>query len=215
MLSELRIVTINKGRMDEWVNLFRNRVAPLARRLDIRITGAWTDLEGERFVQIRSFDDAADMTSRRSRFVDDPEWRSIEGRVLDLTAGQDIVQLQPIWKFDDWDGDYGLLDVERRPLAQLRMYTVNKGMLADWIDMFKRYEIPGHQTAGIALEWLSHDLEEERFFWIRAFQNKWDMEVSQDRFHEGIDWQAAKSRVPFLLAHTEVILMTPVEYDRG
>lgn len=215
MLSELRIVTINKGQMELWLELFRDRMAPLARRLDVRITGAWVDLERERFIQIRSFADAADMAGRRARFVGSSEWRAIEGRVLDLTANQEVVQLQPIWKFDDWDGNFGLLDMDRCPLAQLRMYTVNKGLMPDWVDLFKRYEIPGHHTAGIALEWLSHDLEDERFVWIRSFQNKWDMEASQDRFREGIDWQAMKSRVPSLLAHSEVILMNPVEFDRG
>ncbi|MDP6821869.1 MAG: NIPSNAP family protein [Dehalococcoidia bacterium] len=215
MLSELRIVTINKGQMDNWLDLFRDRVAPLARRLDVRITGAWTDVDRERFVQIRSFADDEDMAARRARFVSSPDWRAIEGRVLDLTAQQDIVQLQPIWHFDDWDGDYGLLDMDRRGLAQLRMYTVNKGMLADWEDLFKRYEIPGHQAAGITLEWLSHDLEEERFFWIRSFKNQWDMESSQNRFHEGLDWQAIKDRVPSLVAHGEVMLMNPVEFEQG
>ena len=86
MLSELRIVTINKGQMEPWLELFRNRMAPLARRLDVRITGAWVDLERERFIQIRSFADAADMAGRRARFVGSSEWRAIEGQVLDLTA---------------------------------------------------------------------------------------------------------------------------------
>ena len=213
MLSELRIVTINKGKMDDWVDLFRERVVPLAARLDIQITGAWTDVDCERFIQIRSFADADEMAVRRARFVANPEWRAIESRVLDLTAQQDIVQLQPIWYFDDWDGNHGLLDMERSPLAQLRMYTVNKGMLEDWEDLYKRYEIPGHTTAGIPLEWLSHDIEEERFVWIRSFKNKWDMEIAQDRFHEGLDWQAIKDRVPTMIAHSEVILMNPVEFE--
>lgn len=213
MLSELRIVTINKGKMDDWVDLFRDRVAPLASRLDINITGAWVDQERERFIQIRSFADADDMASKRARFVANSEWRAIERRVLDLTAQQDIVQLQPIWYFDDWNGDHGLLDVDRCPLAQLRMYTVNKGMLADWEDLYVRYEVPGHRTAGMPLEWLSHDLEEERFVWIRSFQNQWDMESAQDRFHESLDWQAIKDRVPTMLAHMEVILMNPVEFE--
>lgn len=213
MLSELRIVTINKGKMDDWVNLFRDRVVPLARRLDINITGAWMDEERERFIQIRSFADADDLAAKRARFVANPEWRAIEGRVLDLTSQQDIVQLQPIWYFDDWDNNHGLLDMQRNPLAQLRMYTVNKGTLADWEDLYIRYEVSGHRTAGIPLEWLSHDVEEERFFWIRSFQNKWDMESAQDRFHESLDWQAIKDRVPTMIAHSEVILMSPVELE--
>ncbi|MBT3942194.1 MAG: hypothetical protein HOC77_07785 [Chloroflexi bacterium] len=213
MLSELRIVTINKGKMDDWVDLFRERVAPLARRLDINITGAWVDEERERFIQIRSFADADDMASKRARFVANQEWRAIERRVLDLAAQQEIVQIQPIWYFDDWDNNHGLLAMDHCPIAQLRMYTVNKGTLADWEDLYVRYEIPGHRTAGIPLEWLSHDLEEERFIWIRAFQNKWDMEAAQDRFHRGPDWQAIKDRVPTMIANSQVILMNPVEFE--
>ena len=215
MLSELRIVTINKGQMGNWLDLFCDRLAPLARRLDIRITGAWTDVDGERFVQIRSFEDDKNMAARRARFTGHSEWRAVESRVLDLTAAQDIVKLQPIWHFDDWDGNHGLLDMDRSPLAQLRIYTVNKGMMPVWKDLYKRYEVPGHQTAGIPLEWLSHDLEEERFCWIRSFENKWDMEKRQDHFHEGLDWQAVKDRVPTLIAHSEVMLMNPVQLEAG
>ncbi len=213
MLSELRIVTINKGQMDDWLDLFRDQIAPLARRLDMQITGTWTDVDRERFVQIRSFADADDMASSRARFTDHQDWRAIERRVLDLTSQQDIVPLQPIWHFDDWDDGYRLKGMEHFPLAQLRMYTVNKGMLADWEDLFKRYEIPGHQAAGIPLEWLSHDLEEERFFWIRSFQSELELGASQDRFHEGHDWLAIKDRVPSLIAHSEVIMMNPVEFE--
>ena len=213
MLSELRIVTIKEGQMDNWIDLFRDRVAPLARQLDIQITGAWTDLERKRFIQIRSFEDAENMASSRARFVDHREWRSVEGRVLDIAPEQDIVQLQPIWHFDDWNNNWRLQNMDHSPLAQLRMYTVKDGMLEDWEDLFKRYEIPGHQAAGIPLEWLSHDLEEERFLWIRSFENEWEMEASQDRFHQGHDWLAIKARVPSLIAHSEVIMMNPVEFE--
>ncbi|MFP6593949.1 MAG: NIPSNAP family protein [Dehalococcoidia bacterium] len=213
MLSELRIVTIKDGQMDNWLDLFRDRVAPLASRLDIQISGAWTDVERRRFIQIRSFEDADNMAASRARFIDHREWRAIERRVLDLAPEQDIVQLQPIWHFDDWNNNWHLQNMEHSPLAQLRMYTIKEGMLADWEDLFKRYEIPGHQAAGIPIEWLSHDLEEERFFWIRSFENEWEMEASQNRFHEGLDWQAIKDRVPTMLAHTEVMMMNPVEFE--
>jgi hypothetical protein len=213
MLSELRIVTIKEGQMDNWLDLFRDRVAPLASRLDIQINGAWTDLERKRFVQIRSFGDADNMAASRARFVDHRDWRAIEGRVLEFAPEQDIVQLQPIWHFDDWHNNWHLQNMDHSPLAQLRMYTVNNGMLEDWEDLFKRYEIPGHQAAGIPLEWLSHDLEEERFFWIRSFENEWEMEASQDHFHEGHDWIAIKDRVPSLIANSEVIMMNPVEFE--
>jgi hypothetical protein len=212
MLSELRIVTIKEGQMDNWIDLFRDRVAPLASRLDIQITGAWTDVERRRFVQIRSFEDPDNMAASRARFVDHREWRAIEGRVLDIAPEQDIVQLQPIWHFDDWNNNWHLQNMDHSPLAQLRMYTVNEGMLEDWEDLFKRYEIPGHQAAGIPIEWLSHDLEEETFFWIRSFENELDMKASQDRFHEGHDWLAIKDRVPNLIAHSEVMMMNPVEF---
>ena len=89
MLSELRIVTIKEGQMDNWLDLFRDRVAPLASRLDIQINGAWTDLERKRFVQIRSCGDADNMAASRARFVDHRDWRAIEGRVLEFAPEQD------------------------------------------------------------------------------------------------------------------------------
>jgi hypothetical protein len=96
MLSEIRIVTTKEGQINNWLDLFRDRVAPLASRFDIQISGAWTGGERRRFILIRSFENADNMAARRSRFVDHRDWRAIEGRVLDRAPEQDIVQLQPI-----------------------------------------------------------------------------------------------------------------------
>ena len=41
------------------------------------------------------------------------------------------------------------------------------------------------------------------------------MEKRQDHFHEGLDWQAVKDRVPTLIAHSEVMLMNPVQLEAG
>lgn len=131
MLSELRIVTINKDKMDEWLDLYRDRIVPLARQLDIKITGAWTDVDRERFIQIRSAADAKDLASSRARVRGNSEWQAIGKRAQEFTTAQDIVHLQPIWHFDDLNDSHGVLDVDRRPLAQLRVYTVNKGSLPD------------------------------------------------------------------------------------
>ncbi len=48
MLPKSRIVTIKEGQMNNWLDLFRDRVSQLTIRLDIQISGAWTNVERRR-----------------------------------------------------------------------------------------------------------------------------------------------------------------------
>lgn len=56
MTTQLRIFTINKGRMDEFVQAWKASVYPLRLKRGYRIEGAWVVKERNEFVWVLSYD---------------------------------------------------------------------------------------------------------------------------------------------------------------
>ena len=56
MLRQLRIYTINRDALDEWVIDWREKVKPLRLKLGFKILGAWTVRESNQFLWILGYD---------------------------------------------------------------------------------------------------------------------------------------------------------------
>ena len=56
MLVQLRVYTINRGALDEWVKEWREKVKPLRLKLGFEILGAWTVAETNQFLWVLSYD---------------------------------------------------------------------------------------------------------------------------------------------------------------
>ena len=65
MTSQLRMYTINRGMMDEWVKLFTETLAPMQEKYGIKIEGMWVSEDGTQFIWIRSFTNPAGSPPRR------------------------------------------------------------------------------------------------------------------------------------------------------
>ena len=91
-------------------------------------------------------------------------------------------------------------------IAHLRIYTVNKGQMDSWLDLFHDEIVPRTVEAGI--EVVTHWVNSERsqFIWIRAYgDSESDIESKEAAFY-GSDWWAANvDRVRGHLAHREII----------
>ena len=57
-------------------------------------------------------------------------------------------------------------------VSQLRIYTVNRGMMDSWLKVFQEQIVPIHQKYGMPVEraWVNSDRTE--FIWIRSFTSK-------------------------------------------
>ncbi len=56
MRTELRVYTINRGKMDEFVRAWKTGVYPLRQKVGFRIDGAWVLKERNQFVWLMSYD---------------------------------------------------------------------------------------------------------------------------------------------------------------
>ncbi len=54
-------------------------------------------------------------------------------------------------------------------VSQLRIYTINRGMMDSWLKLFEEHIRPIHQGLGIPIEasWVNADRTE--FLWVRSF----------------------------------------------
>lgn len=69
MPTEVRIYTIKPGKLDEFIELFKNDIVPTSAAFGVRVHGAWRhDAENE-FVWVRSYDDEATL----ERYSNSPE----------------------------------------------------------------------------------------------------------------------------------------------
>ena len=94
MISQLRVYTVNRGMMDEWINVFTETLVPMQEQHGIKIDGMGVNEDRNQFIWIRSFADAQDMDSKR--FSSFPEWRAVRDRVLSHLAREDVQTMEPV-----------------------------------------------------------------------------------------------------------------------
>lgn len=68
MLSQIRIYTINKGEMDNFLAHFKQEIVPLHERLGIPIVGTWINRTQNEFIWVRSYKDKNDLEAKGKAF---------------------------------------------------------------------------------------------------------------------------------------------------
>ncbi len=77
MIAQVRIYTINKGMMDDWVKLFNEKLAPIHALYGINIVGAWVNRPQNEFVWIRTFENEEDKQEKTKTYNSSPERRAL------------------------------------------------------------------------------------------------------------------------------------------
>ena len=68
MLSQIRIYTINKGEMDNFLQHFKNEIIPIHERIGVPIVGTWVNRAQNEFIWVRSYKDKADIEAKGKAF---------------------------------------------------------------------------------------------------------------------------------------------------
>ena len=69
-------------------------------------------------------------------------------------------------------------------LAELRIYTINKGAMEAFLDHFEKYGAPLHAAVGIKIESTWVNRAQNEFIWIRSFEDQADRESKVKAFQE-------------------------------
>jgi len=78
MVIQLRIYTINRGSLKEWVSEWNKKIKPLRIKLGFEILGAWTIIENNQFCWILKYDGKEDWEKLDAAFHDSKERRSMK-----------------------------------------------------------------------------------------------------------------------------------------
>jgi len=76
MATQLRMYTINRGKMDDFVRAWKAGVYPLRQKLGFRIDGAWVIKERNQFVWLLSYD-GEDWEAKDAGYYASPERKAL------------------------------------------------------------------------------------------------------------------------------------------
>ncbi len=79
---------------------------------------------------------------------------------------------------------------------QMRTYTINKGMMDSWLELFETGIKPAHEALGIPIvaTWVNAD--RTQFIWVRRFNDGDDVPAKEAEFRNSPGFQALGDR-PF------------------
>jgi hypothetical protein len=68
MISQIRIYTINKGEIDNFLKHFKDEIVPIHERIGVPIAGTWVNRSQNEFIWVRSYKDKADIEAKGKAF---------------------------------------------------------------------------------------------------------------------------------------------------
>ena len=68
-------------------------------------------------------------------------------------------------------------------VSQLRIYTINRGMMDSWLKLFEDKLRPGHEKYGIPIESTWVNVEKTEFIWVRSFDSLDDIPVKEKEYY--------------------------------
>ena len=175
MIAQVRLYTINRGMMESWLKLFNERLAPIHERYGMTIGGAWVHKQQNEFIWLRVFDTPEEEKEKMGAYTKLPE----RVAVGDLPA-------QHIAKTEVRIGEF--VYSSPRPAsfpkaAQFRLYTVNKGMLDNFVDLFTGKIAELHEEAGIPILSAWKHPQQNEFLWFRGFDSIEAIEPALEKYN--------------------------------
>ena len=94
-------------------------------------------------------------------------------------------------------------------VSQLRIYTINRGMMDSWLKLFQERLIPIHKQQGISLEatWVNADRTE--FVWVRSFDSVDDIPRKEAEYFASPERKALGDKPQQMIAKVEVRIIEP------
>jgi hypothetical protein len=96
MISQLRLYTINKGKLDEFVNAWLKGVVPLRLKMGFTVDGAWTVKETNQFIWILSYDGPEDWQAKQDQYYNSPERKALDPDPAEYIARIEEFFISPV-----------------------------------------------------------------------------------------------------------------------
>jgi len=95
-------------------------------------------------------------------------------------------------------------------VSQLRIYTINRGMMDSWLKVFDERIRPLHSELGMPVEctWVNADRTE--FIWVRSFNSAEEIQGKQEAYFASAGRKALGDIPTSHIAKIEVRVIEPV-----
>ena len=94
--------------------------------------------------------------------------------------------------------------------AQLRIYTINRGMMDSWLEVFNQHIRPLHDRLGIPVVSGYVNADRTEFIWIRRFDSVEEIPAKEAEFFASPERKALGDIPPSHIAKMEVRVMEEV-----
>ena len=95
-------------------------------------------------------------------------------------------------------------------VSQLRIYTINPGMMDSWLKIFEETIRPVHSKLGIPVERTWVNAEANEFVWVRSFKNAEEIKAKEEAYFAAAERKALGDIPHQHIAKMEVRLIEPV-----
>ena len=99
-------------------------------------------------------------------------------------------------------------------ISQIRTYTINRGMMDEWVSLFNDKLVGIMNQYGISVDaaWVNQD--QNQFVWIRSFADADDIPVKEAAFYASPEWTSTMDHARSHIARIQVdtvnsVLKTP------
>ncbi len=77
-MQQLRVYTINRGKMEDFVRVWRQGVAPIRQKVGFKIPGAWVIKETNQFIWLLSYDGPEEWAVKDREYFNSPERKALD-----------------------------------------------------------------------------------------------------------------------------------------
>ena len=97
MIAHLRVYTINKGMMDNWLELFNTELVGRMADAGIKVESTWTNADATQFIWIRSYGESIDdIETKEKAFYGSPWWQENVDHVRSHLAHREVTVIQSV-----------------------------------------------------------------------------------------------------------------------
>ncbi|NQW24364.1 MAG: NIPSNAP family protein [SAR202 cluster bacterium] len=95
-------------------------------------------------------------------------------------------------------------------VSQLRTYTINKGMMDSWLELFDKEIRPVHESLGIPIVATWTNADRTDFIWVRSFNSVEDIPKMEAAYFASPGRKALGDKPTSHIAKMDVRVIEPV-----